>query len=129
MRKIERSDYQRSLKLGEIIQFLASCDPDKNCQFDFARIGLEFINSSRGSYDELAIGYKDNSCRQVKNVLTEFEACVGTSFEGYKGGNYQMGLDTLVWVDNWGDWTGTALKGIVENDFEVIFLTEKELDR
>lgn len=127
-RSIGRSNGGSTLKLGEIIQFLTQCNPEHTVCFDFCRMGLGFLNSSRGSYNELAMGFLVGSQRSVKNVLTECIACVDTTFTGYKGGEYRMGLETPVWVDNWGDWTATAIEGIVDTDFEIIFLTEKDYE-
>lgn len=50
--------------------------------------------SYRGYYDDLAIGFGETT---VGELLKTARSALGHSFTGYKGGEYLMGEDTLLW--------------------------------
>ena len=118
------------------------------------------LGSWRGSYRELAIcyegdgsfntdeiehedfeyghSYKQQSTVLPKNPTTKdfldmLKLCSGKSFTGYKGGNFQMGKTTPIWVANYGTsngyksnddcWT-QAVVDIQENDKNVVIITK-----
>ncbi len=118
------------------------------------------IGSWRGSYRELAICYEGDdsfntdkiehedfeyghSYKQqstalpekptVKDFLDMLKLCSGKSFTGYKGGNFEMGKNTPIWVSNYGTSNGyktnkdcwnQAVVDIQENDKTVIIVTK-----
>ena len=93
-------------------------------RYDFARFYPNDIFSWRGSYDQLALNYardfRNDPPKRLSEFLTMLEQAVGADFDGYKGGEYTMDLDTCVWVDDWGDYTSTGITGITYNGTDVI---------
>ncbi len=63
--------------------------------------GFDAAISYRGSYDELAFIPAENVT--VGEMLKEAEGAVGAIFNGYKGGEYKMGLSTQVWIAKYGE--------------------------
>lgn len=96
--------------LKKIIDWLSACPPDAVVRFSDGTCP-KGIDSSRGSYSELAIGYRDNDPPLVMDMLQWLCAAVGKTFTGYKGGEYRMYENTDVWRDQWGEWTETAIIG------------------
>lgn len=107
---------RETMTLGQIIREVEKAKPDAVVNFAFARLSPNGIASSRGTYSQLAIGYAVDRTVIAADMLTMLRGANGSTFDGYKGGEYVMDLDTPVWVDNWGEWTGTAIVSIeVEN--------------
>ena len=98
-----------TVTLGEIIDWLERLPPEDEVVFDFCRASPSGIDSSRGDYAELALKYSFKKAATVCDVLKWCKGAVGATFSGYKGGDYTMTRDTQVWVDQWGQWTGTAI--------------------
>lgn len=96
--------------------------------FGVAGIAPAGMHSYRGWYDHLALGVGDDGYNEA-SMLVEFLAAIksadGTIFEGYKGGNYEMNLETPVWVANYGRCTNTAIVDVVEGDYEVVLVIER----
>ena len=70
-------------------------------------VGLGRAISWRGVYAELA--FEPKAGATAGDVLKEARAAVGSTFEGYKGGEYVMDEDTLCHVDAYGDSGGPTL--------------------
>jgi hypothetical protein len=81
--------------LGELISALERMPKDKILT-DAFRGG----DSYRGFYDELAF----KPCAEVKvgDLLKDARSCVGVTFDGYKGGEYTMHLNTPIWKAEYG---------------------------
>lgn len=96
-------------------------------RYDFARFYPNDIFSWRGSYDQLALNYardfRNDPPKRLSEFLTMLEQAVGADFDGYKGGEYTMDLDTCVWIDDWGDYTSTGITGVTYNGTDVIIHT------
>ena len=57
------------------------------------------LDSYRGYYSELAVDSGDTEV-DVAYVIKHLEGAIGTTFEGYKGGEYMMsGNSDLYWAD------------------------------
>jgi hypothetical protein len=86
--------------------------------------------SWRGIYKELAIGYKDLFVDCMPTTVLEFlillKGCVGTTFYGWKGGEYTMTRETPVWVDSPGDSNHNMVYGISESDDWVTVLVREQ---
>lgn len=65
--------------------------------------------SYRGYYDHLAI-QPTGDIDTAGKLLAECNRADGRVYEGYKGGDYRMGLETPVWFSEWGT-TGPAVSG------------------
>lgn len=94
----------RQLSLGEfILKLEAIADKSKAIVFDFGPpYCSQLMDSWRGIYAELAIGYSD-SANTVMEVLTEAYSAIGRSFTGWKGGDFVMSRQTPLWVANAGE--------------------------
>lgn len=79
------------LTLGEVITALSAHDPDKRL-----KVGFRHPHSWRGDYSELAFEAAENVT--VRDMLDEAKTAVGTTFQGWKGGDYTMDADTFVWL-------------------------------
>lgn len=91
--KAQRSETQ--MTLGKLIDRLSQLDPAMEI------VGLCEPHSYRGYYSDLAFELC-NDKRTVAEVLAMAKDCMGETFEGYKGGNFNMSLSTPVWVADYG---------------------------
>lgn len=126
------------LSLGELIAEIEKCGvlkdngEDKEVCYDFGTAIPTKLDSYRGSYDELALGYKltgyDNDAEHLteikaKDLLNHLKEAIGKEYTGWKGGNYTMSKDTPVWVANSGNAGSTAIVGILNDGWRLILLT------
>lgn len=89
----ERSKNQ--MTLGGLIKALESVDPERKI------VGLGRPMSYRGYYSDLAFEPSQEP-RAVREVLETAKGCMGKVFEGYKGGDYEMGETTPLWSAEYG---------------------------
>lgn len=103
-----------TMKLGALIEALEKQPPGNDVAFDFFRLPTDRIDSYRGYYDHLAIGFgkSDQARFPVLDLIRKLKACDGQTFLGYKGGSYTMSLSTPVWVGNWGECENTGIVGV-----------------
>ena len=139
----ERFINSPQLSLGELIQKIKSCElttpqsdsseeVHKPVQFDFGTAIPTILDSWRGSYAELALGYElfgydgdaDWGSMRIDTLLEDLESAVGKTYEGWKGGDYTMDLDTPVWVDNPGNSSNTAIVDVVDEGYQLILITQ-----
>jgi hypothetical protein len=91
--KSQRSETQ--MTLGGLIDRLEQFDSQMEID------GICEPHSYRGYYSDLAFklcGYK----RKVADTLAMAKDCMGETFEGYKGGDFEMSRNTPVWIANYG---------------------------
>jgi len=81
------------LTLGRLIEELTKLPPDAGCS-------LGRPHSYRGYYDQLA--FENCSGRTVANALSDAKAAMGACFQGYKGGDFWMTGNTMVWNADYG---------------------------
>lgn len=84
------------MMLGELIEYLEKEDPDK-----VVPLGFRQPDSYRGYYDQLAF-------EPVKNItvgamLACAKEAMGKTYQGYKGGDFEMHQYTDVWLACWGE--------------------------
>lgn len=98
--------------------------------FDFGSAIPTSLDSWRGSYEELAIGYKltgydgDSMAEvSISDFLNELKSAVGKSFEGWKGGSFHMSKNTPVWVSNPGNTGNTGIVEVVDDEWRIILMT------
>lgn len=111
------------------LQEKGSCD----VVFDFCGALATEIHSYRGFYDHLAIGWRAQdsylasaSLLKMDHLHYALRAARGSTFTGYKGGDYKMCDETPIWVDNASDATLTAIKRLKYSPFKVIIATSNE---
>ncbi len=110
------------LRLGQIISALETAEADHSVEFDFGGFAPGKINSYRGYYCDLALSFTDERTT-VARLLTALKAADGQIFEGYKGGEYIMDLETPVWVANYGDSHGVAVVRVDCQSWRVVLHT------
>jgi hypothetical protein len=115
-----RSNYH--LTLGGLIDVLDKADPEAVVSFDD---GMHPGNcgSYRGYYADLAF----EPVGQQVSVATFNKWCksaAGSTFQGYKGGEFNMGLDTPLWRAPYGC-TGPAIIAADVVDGAVILRTKE----
>lgn len=116
------------LTLGEIISKLEAIpereDDEATVCFDFEYLRPTSLDSWRGSYNELALGFSDDGQEpKLSDFIKHLKDAVGKEYEGYKGGEYTMSRHTPVWVANHGNAGSTSIVDILNNGYEVILIT------
>lgn len=102
--------------LGQLTEALAQFDD--HVQVEYRGAGLDGqrpcnLDSSRGSYDELALEHYATSVPvTVRELIDRCLDADGKTLTGYKGGDYDMDSRTPVWVDNWGEWSGSGIAAV-----------------
>jgi hypothetical protein len=117
-----RQPAHQGMRLGEMIDALAVCDPKHRVEFDFGGFEPSGIDSYRGYYSDLALSFSENGL-DVAGLLAELRDADGGVFEGYKGGEYRMDRSTPVWVANPGRSHGVAVVGVDAHSWRVVIRT------
>lgn len=81
--------------LGRMIEILDSYDPARETFLNFS------FASYRGDYEQLAAGLSPSFCEGTIGELRS-RMPLGRTFPGYKGGEFFMDSDTLVWLADYG---------------------------
>ena len=79
------------MTLGELIERLEAADPDR-----IVRVGFSNPHSYRGHYVELAFEPAENVT--VASMLEAARSALGSTYEGWKGGDFTMHEYTDVWL-------------------------------
>lgn len=123
------------MTLGQIITALENV-PHEDAPVRFAgaiyAFPSEFV-SYRGSYDQLALvpllpGEEGPRSDTVRTLLAEARAADGATFTGCKGGDFEMGRDTPVWVAGFGEYPGLAIVDMRSDGEGGIELVTAEID-
>ena len=104
----------------------------KDCHvyFDWAMATPEGIDSYRGYYRHLALGYGDeDNVVTVGGLLFILNDAIGRTFVGWKGGDFTMDRMSPVWVGNPGHCYGTQIKGIQGKHYAAVIITGHEDDK
>lgn len=83
------------MTLGKLIDKLESLPKESKLE------GWGSPHSYRGYYSDLAFERIDEN-KTVGEFLKLCRKCMGEVFQGYKGGDFQMGRNTPVWFANYG---------------------------
>lgn len=118
-----REGTHEGMRLGAIISALEAANPDARVEFDFGGFEPTGIDSYRGYYSDLAIGFGEHSGLNAGQLLRELQDANGKTFEGYKGGDYVMDTDTPVWVANHGRSHGVAIVAVEAQSWRVVLRT------
>lgn len=121
-----RSEYHLTLDalLGMLTIFCDEGDQLTTVVFDAGGAPF-FPHSYRGYYSDLAfdITEEDTTAQQL---LTHCEESLGTTFVGWKGGDFIMGGDTPLWMSEEGH-TGRAIMGVEKRVGKIALIT-KQID-
>lgn len=114
---------QYHLTLGGLISALDAAPPTAKVVFDDG-CGVGEEDSYRGYYSDLALttGPIQNAAALAKRM----KAAAGSTYEGYKGGDFTMGLDTPLWRASYGN-CGPAIIS-AHMDGKQLILVVKDVD-
>ena len=134
----ERFNNSNQLSLWGLINEIEKCGVErengeiKSVCFDFGSAVPTDLDSWRGSYDELALGYMlsgyDNKSehfaeRNAKDLLTHLREAIGKEYTGWKGGDFTMSKKTPIWVSNSGNSGNTAVVGVLDDGWRLVIIT------
>lgn len=71
------------------------------------------LNSYRGYYEELAIPGSTEEARSIDVWLKWLREANGTTYQGYKGGDYVMTRNTPLWAANYGESSGRFIQAVI----------------
>jgi len=116
------------VRLAGLINALAELPPDLPVYVGGEPAGQ--LGSYRGYYNQLTI-YRAGGIGRggdvppvtVAGLLADAKAADGKTFQGYKGGDYEMSLDTTVWADDYSVAYGTAIAELVQDADRVTIVT------
>ena len=124
------------ITLGELIEQLENAGTkddgeDKTVCFDFGSAIPTSLDSWRGSYNELALGYElsgyDGEGKYAEStaekLLNELKNAIDKTYTGWKGGEYTMNENTPLWVANSGNADNTGIVGIIDKKYKIIIVT------
>lgn len=91
-------------------------------------VGSDFIcDSWRGSYDLPAAPY-NYTYYSVKDVIQNILDSEGRDVEGYKGGNFTLSMDDVIYIANYGDSNySLAITSVEELEDRVILHTSPNM--
>lgn len=119
------------LTLGQIIERLerAAHSKSDDCEaqrvyFDFCDLVPAQLDSWRGVYAFLALGWNERGSMSLPELLSECTATVGKKFEGWKGGTYTMTKETPVMVANRGAAGSTGICDVKADGYTVTLVTK-----
>lgn len=104
----------RQLTVGELLTCLREvADQGREVVFDFCGFAPGFPHSWRGYYHHLALDFADEDRHtKVKDLVFWLESSLQYPLEGYKGGSFQMTIETPVWVSRYGREDLTTVIGV-----------------
>lgn len=112
------------MTLGKLIEMLSRYPDDMVCMFDFCQFIPKGLDSYRGYYEDLAIGYSETGERMpVKDLIAMLKDAIWKTFEGYKGGDFIMNESTEVLVSSYGSADRTKITGMYSVDDILILQT------
>lgn len=112
--------YEGAYTLGDFIKKLKTLEQDKPIEFGFGGAVPTEFDSYRGYYAEIALGYEGaygTSAVLVSELLEKAEACIGETFQGWKGGDFTMNEDTNLFVANSGNTSDTHITGVGTTEY------------
>lgn len=116
------------ISLGELIKQIEqigierSNGDDRHVYYDFCSAIPTTLNSFRGYYEELALGYVHQGQMTAKDLLSKLKTAIGKSFTGWKGGNFIMTESTPIWVANSGHVDFTGIVGVKQSKYGSIII-------
>lgn len=92
----------KHINLGTLIEELEKMPQDGVVPFGFGK-----PRSYRGYYEDLAFDPVRDAC--IADMLAFAKSAVGAKFEGYKGGDFEMGVHSDVWIAEYGRSAGDKI--------------------
>ncbi len=115
-----------NLCLGDLIKLLETRPVGQGVGFDFCGMGIDGIGSYRGFYEDLALEPCEagTGFRSVEQLLNRLRDAIGESFPGYKGGDFVMSVNSILWAAKSGETGSTAIVSVTGDDFRTIIETK-----
>ena len=124
------SGYELVAKLGTIEDKAKLVHIELNCPSNdnSIMVGSDFIcDSWRGPYDLPSAPYND-TYYSVEDVIRNILDSEGENVEGYKGGNFTLSMDDVIYIANYGDSNcSLAITSIEELEDKVILHTSPDM--
>lgn len=120
------------MTMDDLIEALESIPNDKQIVFDFCSVAPTTIDSSRGFYNNPALGWAPTGHSgkhhppSAEQLADHLRTAIGRTFEGWKGGDYVYTGTEPLWVDNSGDWNSTYITDIQTDGYYAVLITERE---
>ena len=114
----ERKQAATNMRLGAFIDALGMCTAGKPVVLTDGK-GLDDFHSYRGYYEDLAI----QPCEKplsVEQLLVKARAALGEVFEGYKGGDFPMHKNSILWIAYYGSSGGLIPTAVREESERVV---------
>lgn len=124
----------RTMTVAELIDQLERHHDAERVVFDFGCMVPTDFQSWRGSYSELALGYGNEpdmdgpEAPSAKELRQRLKDACSRYHHGYKGGEFKMGPNTEIWVDNWGECSCTVLTGVYRQFKSTLMLLTRHED-
>jgi len=123
-----RKSSATNLTIGEMLNKLNQFDDDENVVFTNEMFFDGTWGSYRGYYEDMYIGcrFDDKGLNTVGNIKnTLMEALETGIMEGYKGGEYSVNNDTLVWFARYGS-TGDMIVDVKKLNGTIFIITKED---
>ncbi len=114
------------ITIGQLIAALEAAEPDASVFFDFGSFAPTDLDSSRGYYEQAALGYREHLAPTARHLANELRQALALTYHGYKGGEYHYTEDTPLWVDNYGCWTETEITHVTACYYRVTIHTQQK---
>lgn len=124
-----RADAERvgQMTLGSLIDGLADLDGAMPIVIDRFDSAPGEFGSYRGYYEQIAFE-PSGEFGTVAEFSKAAHAANGSTMEGYKGGDYIMHRDTMVWCSSYGLCSGLRLLMLTVVDGRAVLVTQSEDD-
>ena len=114
-----------TLRISTVLFELSKYPDDFPVYFDYGAFPEAGVSSYRGSYDEAMISPADGGTAITNKELQDsIKKRIGTYMSGYKGGEYLIESETPLWVAEYGQWPGRAIRGVERNGNSLTIITE-----
>jgi hypothetical protein len=117
-------EHSKQWTLGQLIDALEAVGDKTNAvRFDFCNTVPTKLDSYRGYYEDLALGWEPQSNYPeptVPMLLEVLKGQLGTTVHGYKGGDYTVSRNQILFVANYGDTGSTCIVGVDSGYLTVI---------
>lgn len=113
------------MTVGALMEALTQYEDSDEVAYDFVYMRPTTLDSYRGYYEDLALGYTSEGSITVRELKELLSSSMGKTFHGYKGGEYTMNENTLLWVANYREAGGTAITGVTKISYQVILMTSR----
>lgn len=125
------------MTINELLSALRAADAGAMVFFDFGGLMPTDIDSYRGLYDHPALGWAaseywggkggliHDQFPTVGSLISVLEAAIkpGTSFAGWKGGDFSYNGDEELYVDNQGECNGVVIADVDTSSYKVVLRT------